>query len=265
VNEARIMALEDRVRDVENEVKVLKNEIKTVLLNIQEHVLTYYMSPFKPEAGPGLAAAPTQNEETIDQGPGKSGSSGSSPKPVNRVDGPPETSGGSDVESTVVQPKAPKGPTTSRAGGPGSGGAASANGAMPDLQSLLGMVNSTNGVSVDPSAASGIEDDWLSSLQGEVDLAQLAGLANWANGAVKIMGGKRAKAVLDVYAMTGILPQNVAKVLQVFVPFDGSQPPSSSDVPMRELLQSLLQLDKVLGRQVEPTAVALSLLLDGER
>ena len=79
-----------------------------------------------------------------------------------------------------------------------------------------------------------------------------------------LLGGKRAKAVLEVYVMTGLLSTNVSKVLQLFVSFDGQEPAGAGEVPMREILNSILQLDKVLGRQVDPTAVALSLLLDGD-
>ena len=136
------------------------------------------------------------------------------------------------------------------------------NGSDDDVGSFLEMVRSWTGAPGEEVRPTELSDDWIASVQGEVDLALLAGLANWANTTIRKMGGKRAKAILEVYVMTGLISADVSRLLQLFVSFDGKG--SSRKPAMKDVLSSLMLLDKVLGRQVDATAMALSLLLDGE-
>ena len=61
--------------------------------------------------------------------------------------------------------------------------------------------------------------------------------------------------------MTGLVSPNVVRLLQLFVKFDGQAP--RGKVPNKAILTALVSLDRALGRRVDPTAMALSLLLDG--
>jgi len=242
------MAVEERVRDLENEVKILKNEIQAVLLNIQDQVLTYYSTPFRPDLStfPGPDGANGgKGGDGLDPGDQLHSTWEGALTVVDRLeegDGEIEMPEESvpEFEPDVLPPRGEK------------------------EDSLLDLVKSWTGAAPasqpDPRQN---QEQWLASLDGDVNLALLAKLATWANDAVKKLGGERAKAILETYVMTGLLSSDVAKLLEVFVAFDAKSKPQGK-LATRDVLSTLMNLDKILGRKVDATAVALSLLLDGD-
>ena len=243
------MAVEERVRDLESEVKVLKNEIQAVLLNIQDQVLTYYATPFTPDLGN------FHSDDEVAAGSGSSEGSGTGDPSYSTwegaltvVDRLEEGQGGEAVpDEGVAELQTEQLPTRRDEG-----------------DSLVDIVKSWTGTTqeVEPVPRQS-QEEWLESLEGDVNLALLAKLATWANAAVKRMGGKRAKAILETYVMTGLISSNVARLLEVFVTFDGRGRPAGK-LATRDVLATLMNLDKILGRKVDATAVALSLLLEGD-
>jgi hypothetical protein len=243
------MAVEERVRDLESEVKVLKNEIQAVLLNIQDQVLTYYATPFRPDLGnfhadDGVAAGAGSAEGSGAGDPSYSTWEGA----LTVVDRLEEGQGGipaPDGGVTELEPEELPRP-------------------RDESQSLVDIVKSWTGTAqqVEPAPRQS-QEEWLESLEGDVNLALLAKLATWANAAVNRMGGKRAKAILETYVMTGLISSNVARLLEVFVTFEGRGKPAGK-LATRDVLTTLMNLDKILGRKVDATAVALSLLLEGD-
>jgi len=285
------MAVENRVRDLENEVKILKNEIKTILLNIQDHVLTHYSSPFV--AAPALQAAAIEKE--ADSGgarPATSSREGSLSVVDRRektvADIPAAYNGAEKLLPDKRLEIVPK-PMPSSMGElmrgmmrPDTGG--DSGGSMDLLQVFSGTPEAFSGT---PEAFSGTpepfagtpepvagtpggsfgqpqgDETWLGALKGDVDLAMLSRLSEWVNNATQTLGGQRTKTMLDTYAMTGLISPNVIKLLGLFVSFDDGETPGGK-VSNKAILTALLNLDRVLGRKVDATAVALSLLLDGE-
>jgi len=284
------MAVENRVRDLENEVKILKNEIKTILLNIQDHVLTHYSSPFV--AAPASQAA-AKEEEANSGGtqsatfPGR-GSLTALDKSDEVVADIPAPDNG--VGRTVPD-KIPEIVPTSV---PDSMGelmrdmmrpdrVGDSGGSMSLIQTFSGRPETFSGtpgtLSGTPEAFSGTpetlsgtpggsfsqhqgDEAWLGSLKGDVDLPMLSKLSAWVNKTSQTLGGKRAKTILDTYAMTGLISPKVVKLLELFVSFDGKAP--KGKVSNKAVITALLNLDRTLGRKVDATAVALSLLLDGD-
>ena len=243
------MAVEERVRDLESEVKVLKNEIQAVLLNIQDQVLTYYATPFTPDLGDYHSDDDVAAGGGSSDGPGAGDPSYSTWEgALTVVDRLEEGQGGASVPDKSVTDLEPEELPMQRDEG----------------DSLVDIVRSWTGTTqeVEPAPRQS-QEEWLESLEGDVNLALLAKLATWANAAVKRMGGKRAKAILETYVMTGLISSNVARLLEVFVTFDGRGRPAGK-LATRDVLTTLMNLDKILGRKVDATAVALSLLLEGE-
>ncbi len=239
------MAVENRVRDLENEVKILKNEIKTVLLNIQDHVLTYYATPFRPD---GAAQAPGRESGT--------GAIDAQPSPrLEEAEGeiPASDNGAEELVPDEIPEPEPEPDLMGAMMGPDTGD--DSGGLMDLLQAFTGAPGGGFG---QPQS----DDAWPSCLKGgDVDLAMLAKLSAWVNSTSRTLGGKKAKAMLDTYAMTGLVSPNVVRLLQLFVKFDGQAP--RGKVPNKAILTALVSLDRALGRRVDPTAMALSLLLDG--
>jgi len=256
------MAVENRVRDLENEVKILKNEIKTILLNIQDHVLTHYASPFVAVAASQSAA----KQAEVDDGSAQSGTTTweGALTVVDRLEEAVEEIPASDNGAEELVPD--KMPEPAPAPEP-----------APDLMSMMnptpqpqddsgGLMDLLQAFTGSPGGGFGQQpqndDAWLSSLTGgNIDLALLAKLSGWVNSTSRVLGGKRAKAMLDTYAMSGIVSPNVVRLLGLFVKFDSPAP--KGKVSNKTLLTALLNLDRALGRKVDPTTMALSLLLDG--
>ena len=88
----------------------------------------------------------------------------------------------------------------------------------------------------------------------------LSKLSAWVNKTSQALGGKRAKTMLDTYAMTGLISPKVVKLLGLFVNFEGEAP--KGKLSNKAVITALLSLDRTLGRKVDATAVALSLILD---
>jgi hypothetical protein len=242
------MAVEERVRDLESEVKVLKNEIQAVLLNIQDQVLTYYATPFTPDLGEFVSDDAAAGGGSSD-GPGAGDPSYSTWEgALTVVDRLEEGQAGDTASNEAVAELEPDELPAPRDKG----------------DSLVDIVKSWTGTAqeVEPAPRQS-QEEWLESLEGDVNLALLAKLATWANAAVKRMGGKRAKAILETYVMTGLISSNVARLLEVFVTFDSRGRPTGK-LATRDVLTTLMNLDKILGRKVDATAVALSLLLEGD-
>jgi len=285
------MAVENRVRDLENEVKILKNEIKTILLNIQDHVLTHYSSPFV--AAPALQAAAIEKE--ADSGgarPATSSREGSLSVVDRRektvADIPAAYNGAEkplpDKRLEIVPKPMPSSMGELMRGmmRPDTGG--DSGGSMDLLQAFSGTPEAFSGTpetfagtpetfAGTPETFAGTpggsfgqpqgDETWLEALKGDVDLAMLSRLSEWVNNATQTLGGQRTKTMLDTYAMTGLISPNVIKLLGLFVSFDDGEAPGGK-VSNKAILTALLNLDRVLGRKVDATAVALSLLLDGE-
>ena len=249
------MAVENRVRDLENEVKILKNEIKTILLNIQDHVLTYYSSPFVAATASQSAAKQAES----DVGSAQSGTSSweGALTVVDRLEEAAAEIPASDNGAEVLVPDKMPEPTPDQMRGMmGLDTGDDSDNLMDLLQAFTGSPG--GGFGQQPQN----DDAWLSSLTGgSVDLAMLAKLSAWVNSTSRVLGGKRTKAMLDTYAMSGLVAPNLVRLLGLFVKFDSPAP--KGKVPNKALLTALLNLDRALGRKVDPTTMALSLLLDG--
>ena len=256
------MAVENRVRDLENEVKILKNEIKTILLNIQDHVLTHYSSPFV--AAPALQAVAKQEVAVSGVTQSATSSRQGTLSVVDRLDEAVADTPAADngAETPVPEPRSSSMEDLMRGMlRPDTGG--DSGGSTDLVHALSGTSEALSRTPGDSLGQPQSDETWLGSLRGDVDLGMLSRLSDWVNDTSQVLGGQRTKTMLDTYAMTGLISPNVVKLLGLFVSFDDGEA-TEGKISSKAILTALLNLDKTLGRKVDATAVALSLLLDGE-
>jgi len=99
---------------------------------------------------------------------------------------------------------------------------------------------------------------------GQMDIATLSALANWAWWAVRRVGRRRAEALVRVYQLSGYLSEETGQALgQLLDLADGEEPPAK--VTMRDCTLALLRLDAALGARGGANMGLLALLWEGDR
>jgi len=98
------MEINQRVDELEGELKIIKNEVQSVLLDVREHVLSYYKNPFQmvnmqqPKGGgeAGITAGISSGSGGKDRMPNSGGSRGSGEQMGNGGGQTPNLGNGSD-------------------------------------------------------------------------------------------------------------------------------------------------------------------------
>ena len=96
---------------------------------------------------------------------------------------------------------------------------------------------------------------------GPLDLATIAGLAQWAGSGITRIGRKRIEAIVKICQMIGHLQPGLDEVLiELTHLVEGDAP--VAQVTMRDCIGALVQLDSLLGQSGSSGAALLSLFLD---
>ena len=94
-----------------------------------------------------------------------------------------------------------------------------------------------------------------------IDLATLATLGNWADRSARRIGRERVEAILDVYQVTGYLPQNLKEVLLRLLALDNA-PVNEEEISLRDCITVLLELNGIVIGHSRTEAAMLSLLVN---
>lgn len=94
-----------------------------------------------------------------------------------------------------------------------------------------------------------------------IDLATLATLGNWADRSARRIGRERVEAILDVYQVTGYLPQNLKEVLLRLLALDNA-PVNEEEISLRDCITVLLELNGIVIGHSKTEAAMLSLLVN---
>ena len=223
------MELSDRVTHLEDEIKILKNEVQAVLLDLRESYLNRE-NPFNLDAS--LMAnqpiiinqqPPIAEEEQDDMTPGE--------KQENELPGVEEPA--NEPESVYKQELTASEKTAheevKRAWQP-----------EIEPESPFKSRETTDGSS------------------GKLDLATIAGLAQWVAEAVKRLGRERTEAILDISEMMGHITPELKDILVKFMNHIPGEYPAK--VTTQDYLTSLIELDSLLGKNNKSEAALLSIL-----
>lgn len=105
---------------------------------------------------------------------------------------------------------------------------------------------------VEPSSQSGAE-------MSQDDLVQLSG---WVSKTVKRMGGERTRKLIQAYTEKGFVTPKVERFLLKLIGL-GDDEPAPDKVEMKETLNIILDLNKLLGRKAD-VETALSLIEEAD-
>ena len=92
----------------------------------------------------------------------------------------------------------------------------------------------------------------------EITLISVVGLVNWAEESVKKVGHQKTEAILDVAEMMGLLSPQLKQIMTklINIDIDGK----SQSVSARVLLNSLVKVTTLLGKDNQTEAALLSIL-----
>ncbi len=207
------MELEQRVKTLEYEFKILKNEIQRTLLDIQEQILVHYYPALR------------QDETTPSDG----------------------------IVQTVDQLRAKRGVTESAPPSPAPAPA------VPDPASLNKIVEwakqPTGDGASSPPAVKKVSLDDIRGAQADPRVAPPAAidtgkLVEWAINCAAKLGAKRATRVVEVYGRKVLISAEVKTTLMRVTALSKDTGPDK--VATNDVLMELLELDKALGRPVNP-------------
>ncbi len=223
------MELNDRVTRLEDEIKILKNEVQAVLLDLRESCLNRE-NPFNPGASPV-----TSQPIIINQ-----------PAPVAHKQPPiaKENQGNklAGVEELANEPE-------------------------PVYKQELTAGEETAHEEVKRARRPEIEPgsrfksrEITDGPDGKVDLATIAGLAQWVAETAKRLGRERTEATLDISEMMGHLAPDLKNILVKFINLTPDGYSDSGKVTTRDYLASLIELDSLLGKDNKSEVALLSIL-----
>ncbi len=237
------MELNDRVTQLEDEIKILKNEVQAVLLDLRESYLNRE-NPFAPNMSPMSIPSiiinqplPMAREEEKPQGmiPGENqenellGAEELTNKPEPAAEPEPiyKEEPGYKQELTASEETAHEEVTRAW---------------RPEIEpgSHFKSRETTDGP------------------DGKVDLATMAGLAQWVAETVKRLGRERTEVIIDISEMMGHLAPDLKNILVKFInPIPDEY---SGKVTTRDYLASIIELDSLLGRDNKSEVALLYML-----
>jgi len=224
------MNADKRVEALESEVKLLKNEIKAILLDIREHYLDY-QNPFTHGALPSL----TDGEVNLETDP----DGRTMPSKARSCDKPGETEAKPDPVATKL---------------PATGAEDSRT---PPFQ--------IDDHAETPVCLSSARERRDNRERIKLDLSTIAGLSQWVEETVTLIGREKLEALVDVCYMSGRLPASAKDAILVM-----ARPYATECVNKRitgkQYLTILARLDNVFGNDTQDTLALSSIIsLHGER
>ena len=232
------MELNDKVTRLEDEIKILKNEVQAVLLDLRESCLNRE-NPFNPGASPV-----TSQPIIINQ-----------PAPVAHEQPPiPKERQGDMIPTENEEKELP-------------GVQERANEPEPLYKEGLATSEETAREEVKrawrPETEPGAHFKSRETTDGpvrKIDMATVAGLAQWVTEAVKRLGRERTEAILDISEMMGHVAPDLKNILVKFIKLTPDGYPGPGKVTTRDYLASLIELDSLLGKDNKSEVALLSIL-----
>ena len=232
------MELNDRVTQLEDEIKILKNEVQAVLLDLRESYLNH-KNPFNPDM------SPMNNQPIIiNHQPSITTEESDEMTPALNQESEP---GGENQESELVGLEEP------------------AN--EPELVYKQELTAS------EETAHEEVKGAWRPEIEteahfkfkeatdgtdGKIDLATIAGLGQWVAEAVKRLGREKTETILDISEMMGHLAPELKNILAQFI--NPTTDEYSGKVTTRDYLASLIELDRLLGKENKSEVALLYIL-----
>ncbi len=282
------MELNDKVTQMEDELKILKNELQAVLLDLRESFLNrenpfnqiaaslatapiVINNPGQPEAAGGdPQAAPTASAEPVPatavEEPAPETPTSTPPpdevndmpptQPSDRI--PPDDSidgralSMSDLDGPVIEPLLVEPAHREKI-------AAADDLAPEEVIRAWRPVEGNNGAG---NGSHGGNNGAGNGSGAKMDLATISRLAGWVTESVRRLGGERTVAILDIAALMGYVDPDLKEILAKFVsPLPGE---SSIRPTTRDYLATLVELDKLLGRDSRSEVALLSILCQAQ-
>ena len=287
------MAVDNRVAELESEFKLLKNEIKSVLLNVQEQILNRHLDSFLPvqypqDTGGHTGGSPPSGGMVgggmgggviggggVVGGGGETGTSPSFPKteafPLTDESEKQVNLALEEERETSDRPRSSSSSPDDFDRGQRRSRSEYRDyeeyGEYEDEADYTNRADSTNRLE---EGKEEIGEETITlvssplSLQADkqLDVTTIVELAKWVYNSVKDIGRRSTQEVVEVYDMAGHLTPEVREVLLRFVSLNSSSEPKG-EVEMRNLVITMLKLDKILGRGADAAAV-LSLFIAKE-
>ena len=237
------MELNQKISELEAEVKLLKHEVRETLLNHENPFTSSGSTPpmvsvgSTPPAVVEVRQEPTEQTVVVQQ-----------EEPAAKVELPDKRQGAAESGSDQDPEAQPE--RTAEKGGRGQESGTSAKTPGPVDEGLPLPIHPS------PLQTNGRRND-----VGPLDLATIAGLAQWAGSGITRIGRKRIEAIVKIYQMTGHLQPGLDEVLiELTHLVEGDAP--VAQVTMRDCIGALVQLDSLLGQSGSSGAALLSLFLD---
>ncbi len=253
------MDVSNRVTQLEDEIKVLKNELLAVLLDVKENLLTRE-NPFghqQAHSAPQLIAFSQQASAPPEP---------TSPQPVSRREPEPEP----EAESL---PTAEEEVDCEPAYGLDDGRASATRYEpqqempLPKKQSMV-PDDGDDSVWVDElvkswrpldtsysreriqSAPAEKVSGFGGSLDGNISLATLSGLAGWVTENSRILGAERVQTIFDISEMMGDIPSELKITLEKLIPHSSPEAQvDSQQIAAQSYLSALKQLATLLRKE----------------
>ena len=257
------MDMTQKIEHLEEELKLLKNEVHHTLLDIKDSLTSGYQPPASsvPSSPPvvptATSAAPAPQPQTPSTSPEKPSESPVEFK-VSAEEPPPK------VERQEPKPRAQQRQQPAPSPEPEMELQAEAKQAEVMTEEKKDYVPSFIEYRI-PAQEQPVQKKANGNDSNDIDrtdLATLATLGNWADRSARKVGRERVEAILEVYQVTGYLPQNLKEVLLKLLSLDNA-PVNEGAVSLRDCITVLLELNGIVIGHSKTEAAMLSLLVNG--
>ncbi len=254
------MELNDKVTQLEDEIKILKNEVQAVLLDLRESYLNNE-NPFNAGANPATSQPIIINNQPGPAQPVPPSAMNNVPETIpelNVRDEHPATS--SEIKETVSAPALSE-PEEEDEGVVEELLELKLPVILEEAQETPEIVYKTDMNVSGEIAREEVIREWRPRIEdagpfisqkknnpvnGNIDLDNMAKLAQWIEESVKRLGHERTETVLDIAEMMGHISPELKKILVKFI--SPLTEENKSKVTTKDYLASLIELATLLGK-----------------